>query len=85
MNKETAERLRYVLQSPGWADIEQMIDEEIKENRDELLHIMAKKPDSLTGKTALKYAIRASALEDLKEQILDSQKVLSSQPRRAEG
>lgn len=83
MNREVAERIKYVLQSQGWVDIQQMMDDEIKENRDELQHIMAKRPDTLTGKTALKYAIRASAIEDLKEQILGSQKILQSDRTRS--
>ena len=79
MTRPEAEAIRYCLQSPGWLHIQKMIDDEISENRVELERLMSKDPDKLTGKTAIKYAVRARALSDLKEQILDSQRILQSE------
>jgi len=83
VTRPEAEAIRYCLQSPGWLHIQKMIDDEIQTNRDELSELMAKNPDKLTGKTAIKYAVRARALEDLKEEIFGSQKLLAPQPGRA--
>lgn len=76
MTREAAMRIRDALQGSGWRDIQALFREHIDEPRKKLAHLMAHDPDKLTGKTALKYAIRASAIEDLLEEIFDSQKIL---------
>lgn len=70
------------MHTPGWRDIAAILEAEAKEPEDELYEIMAKKPDSLTGKTALKYAIKAKALRDFME-ILQDEVKLANQPQPA--
>jgi len=85
LNKEAAQRIQAVLSMPGWVDIKQMFDEAILEPREKLAHIMASEPDKLTGKTAIKYAVRARAISDLLEDIEDSQKALPQSERTGGG
>jgi len=83
VTREAADRIRYVLQSSGWQDIQKLIDDGISERTEALLELMDSRPDSLTGKTAIKLAAGRKALKDLKEEILGSQRLLAPQPRRA--
>lgn len=71
MSMDRARRIQETMDTPGWVDIAAMLDEQAREPKDELYEIMAKKPDTLTGKAALKYAIRAKALCDFKESLQD--------------
>ena len=68
---DRANRFRYFLDSEVGQEVIALLDSEAKEPEDELYEIMSKKPDTLTGKTALKFAIRAKALRDFKETLLD--------------
>lgn len=68
---EKAQRMKEFLGSQVGHELIAMLDEQAKEPEDELYQIMAKKPDTLTGKTALKYAIRAKALRDFKQELHD--------------
>lgn len=68
---ERAQRIREFLGSQVGHEIMAILDEMAREPKDELWEIMAKKPDTLTGKTALKYAIRSKALTDFKEALAD--------------
>ena len=68
---DRAIRFREFIGSQVGHEVIAMLDDMAKEPQDELFEIMARKPDSLTGKTALKYAIRAKALRDFKQEILD--------------
>ena len=71
MSQERAQRIKEFIGSQVGYEILAMLDEQAKEPQDELWEIMAKKPDSLTGKTALKYAIKSKALNDFKDSLLD--------------
>ena len=75
--------MRFAWQSEGGAHIQQLLNEMIAEPREELAHVMATSPDRLTGKLALKYAIRAKALVDFKEEIESQIRV--SQPSTQNG
>lgn len=68
---EKAQRIKEFLGSQVGHEVIAMLDEMAKEPECELYEIMAKRPDSLTGKTALKYAIRAKALRDFKQELYD--------------
>lgn len=73
---DRAQRIRETMGTAGWREILAILDERIREPKDRLYAIMGRKPEDLTGKTALKLAIRAKALEDFKEEVLDTQKLL---------
>lgn len=73
---DRAKRLQDMMYTPGWRDLETMLNEQAKEPEDELYEIMSKKPDTLTSKTALKYAIRSRALRDFMESLKDEVKLL---------
>ena len=63
--------------SHGGAILRRMLAEQSELPKDELWAIMANKPDTLTGKTALKYAIRSKALTDFKDSVEDELKALN--------
>lgn len=73
---DRAKRLSALMSMPGWKDIVDMIDEQAQDCAEELLTIMSRKPDTLTGKTAIKLASRRSSLLDFKESVEDEVKVL---------
>ena len=73
---DRATRIHATMQTGGWRDISGMLIEQAKESEDKLTNMMAKSPDTLTGKTALKYAIRANALRDFLESLLDEVNLL---------
>lgn len=78
MTETEARAVQAILQTPGWAVIKRLANEEIDEAKGALYRLMHSYPDKLTGKSALKYAIRARALEDFLESVEDSRKVVSS-------
>lgn len=78
---DRARRLQEMMRTPGWLDLVAMLNAQAKEPEDELYEIMAKKPDSLTGKTALKYAIKARSLRDFMESLQDEIKLLPENKR----
>lgn len=73
---ERAHRLKDMTFTPGWRDVVAMLNDEAKGAESELVEIMATRPDTLTGKSALKYAIRARALRDFMEMITDEVRLL---------
>lgn len=73
---EAAAEIQSTLNSPGWRHIEAMLDEQAQEPKDELYEIMSRKPDTLTGKGAIRLASRASALKDFKESVYSRLKIL---------
>ncbi len=81
MSMESARRIQETMHTPGWKDIASMLNAQAKEPEDELYEIMAKKPDTLTGKAALKYAIRARALRDFMESLQDEVNLLPENQR----
>lgn len=56
-----------------------ILDEMAQEPKDELWEIMSRKPDTLTGKSAIKLAVRSKALRDFKETVDDT--ILSLNPQ----
>lgn len=76
---ERAHRLKEMMHTPGWRDVVTMLNDEAKGAESELVEIMATRPDALTGKSALKYAIRARALRDFMEMITDEVRLLDGQ------
>lgn len=66
----TASRIQNTMSTPGWQDIIFMLREKKADYKESLFKIMATKPDTLTGKTAIRYAASARALEEF-EQVLD--------------
>jgi hypothetical protein len=57
--------------SPGGLFIRSVLDGHIEDAKERLYRIMATKPETLTGKTAISLAARARALEDFRDTILD--------------
>ena len=55
--------------SPGGFVLRKMLDDQSAEPKDELWEIMARRPDTLTGKSAVKLASRSKALVDFRESI----------------
>lgn len=64
-----AERIHATMHTPGWADIIQLLDEMAQTPKDELFEIMVRKPESLTGRTAIAKANRAKGLIEFKEEL----------------
>jgi hypothetical protein len=58
---------------PGWGDLSKSLSDSVNDYTDKLLDLMDNKPDTLTGKTAIKYAARRKALitffEDLRDEV----------------
>lgn len=71
MSEQTdrAQEIQHTLSTAGWRHIEAIRSSLSNDAREELFELMARKPDTLTGKVALKLAIRSKALSDLKEAI----------------
>ena len=80
---EEAVQIQATMETPGWAHIMAMLDEQATEPKDELYEIMSRKPDTLTGKSAIRLASRCAALKDFKESIFDKLKILI--PTRQKG
>lgn len=76
---DRANRLRDMMNTPGWRDVVTMLNEEAKGAESELCDIMASRPEQLTSQSALKYAIRSRALRDFLESLTDEVKLLEVQ------
>ena len=83
--KDRAIALAETWASLGGEVLREMLSERIKENKDQLYHLMSSKPDTLTGKAAIRLASRAAALEDLLVDIQDDIKIGLSQPQDGAG
>ncbi len=84
MTTDRAQRIQHTLNTPGWVDICDLIDNGILEAQNQIFDLMLRTPDKLTGKAAIKIAAKARALKDLREDIEDSIKILAHpQPNRA--
>ena len=75
MDNSRARRIAHLSQCEGFQDLMSDLTERIAEAKEELFQIMSSKPDILTGKTALRLAARAKALEEFRENILDEIKL----------
>lgn len=83
ITKEAAQRIRETMQTAGWADIMGILTEISGDARGQLIGIIARKPDTLTGKTAIRLASRSAALTDFREEVEGALKLLDPQPGRA--
>lgn len=82
---ERAMRIRDTMGTPGWRDIEAMLNEQAKEPLDELYEIMVHKTGTVTGAGAHMRAGKAKGLIAFKESLLDEvKKANQSQPARAD-
>lgn len=78
-----AVRIQATINTPGWRDIVTIIDASILEAQEEVLGLMLRTPEKLTGKAAIRIAAKARALKDFMETIEDEVKILS--PNRKAG
>lgn len=74
----SAVEIQETLQSPGWAYILAMLNEQSEEPRDELYEILStSKGDSIALATARRLATRSRALKDFKESVYGRLKILT--------
>lgn len=66
---DEAKRIENTINTPGWRDIERILTEMISERREKLFNTMAKRPNELTGKTAISQAAGAHALSEFLEDV----------------
>lgn len=79
---QQAQAIKSILQSGAAHHLWAMLDEMVADDTNNLIGIIAKRPDTLTGKTAIRLASRAQALKDFKEAVLDTQKILEPSTRK---
>lgn len=78
---DRANRLQEMFHTAGWMlDAAPMLHEIAETAEGKLKNLMAKSPDTLTGKTALKYAIRANALRNYLEELQDAANFQEAKP-----
>lgn len=80
---ERAQRIKETMGTSGWRDILAILDEQIADPKDRLYAIMSSRPDTLTGKAAIRLASRSKALIDFRESIEDALKPLENSPQPA--
>ena len=73
---DRARRLYDTMQTPGWADAMFILTEQFAEAHEELIEMIGRTPDKLTGKTAIRLAAQARALKDYRESLEDEIKIL---------
>lgn len=81
MSEDRARRIKETMGTPGWVDIAAMLAEQIQEPQSALMEIIAKRPDTLTGRKSVSLAARSRALIDFRESIEDTQKLLANSPQ----
>lgn len=74
-NQDRAIRINNTLSTAGWKDIEEIAKGKILDAQATLVGMMDSKPDSLTGKTAIRLAARQRALKDFLEEIYDEVRI----------
>lgn len=73
---ERAQRLQNLVTSPGWDDLRAIAMERIADDATgKLISILDSRPDTLTGKTAVRLASRRKAILDLFGEIEDEIRV----------
>lgn len=82
---DRAARIQATVNTPGWSDISDLVNELIRGAKDEVFQILKSRPESMTGRTAIRMSSRAGALEDLLESIEDEIKILQPQTHRGRG
>ncbi len=80
--RDEAAEIQATMQTPGWKHIEAMLDEQAQEPQVELFIIMSKRPDMLTGKSAMRLAARCAALKDFKESVYSRLTILNPTSKR---
>ena len=68
---DRANRILETMGTPGWRDIESILNDMAKEPQDDLIEMMVRKPESLTGRIAIAKANRAKALIEFKQELYD--------------
>ena len=68
-NDARLRRMYETMHSPGWPDIVKVLDEMAQSQKDELIEIMTRKPETLTGRIAIAKANRTKALTDFKDEL----------------
>lgn len=82
---DRAARIQATINTPGWSDIASLVNELIRGAKDEAFQILKSRPESMTGRTAIRLSSRAGALEDLLESIEDEVKILQPTTQRGRG
>jgi len=77
LTMEERHAIREAWDSHGGMLIRRLLAEQISEPKEVLWDLMSRKPETLTGKVALKHAIRSKALTDFQESIEDELKPLN--------
>lgn len=78
-----AHRIWNTMQTEGWPDILAILNDMTKEPQDELYEIMVRKPETLTGRTAIAKANRCKALLEFQDELNDL--VAPLNPRKGQG
>lgn len=63
------QRIHNTMQTEGWPDIMDILNEMIKEPQEALHEIMVRHPEALTGRIAIAKANRSRGLADFKDEI----------------
>jgi hypothetical protein len=82
---QRSERIYSLSLCEGFPELIEMLKEQISEPKDRLYSIMSSKPDTLTGKSAIKLAATAKALERFKESLEDEIRISNPSTRIGQG
>ena len=82
---DRAARIQTTVNTPGWVDISALAVELISAAKDEAYQILKSRPESMTGRTAIRLSSRAGALEDFLESVADEIKILQPPTQRGRG
>ena len=67
--KADARKIASLVQHEGWPVLQLHLEEQKAEGRDFILSLMSSKPESLTGRVALRHGMKVRAYTDLGEWI----------------
>lgn len=67
--KVDAKKILTLVESDGWPVVKEYLTAEINGSRDYILSLMNSKPESLTGRVALRHGMRVKAYTDFGEWI----------------
>lgn len=80
MNKDRARRIAETMNTPGWKDIDAILEEQAREPLDELYEIMVHKTGTVTGAAAHLRAGKVKGLRAFKDALLEEVKI-ANQPQ----
>ena len=83
MEISRANKIASLVAQPAWSGVVEELREQAAEARGTLLDIMAKRPDTLTGKKAISLAVKVRTLEDLEESFKEAVQLSTPQPEMA--